>query len=188
MTESADELRAILQAYQQVANASWPDLHPTMTARSSRWAHASAGELKSELDGYVRDVAPPRSNVRVLWKVGPKFLFGGCNELFAKDAGMKSATELLGIDDFDRRLPWRHQAAKYRRDDEDVVKSGKANLDIIERQESTGGEMTWVRAGKAPIKLADGTAIGVLAMYEIVDAATGRALFMKSMKAEGAKA
>jgi hypothetical protein len=48
--------------------------------------------------------------------------------------------------------------------------------------------MTWVRAGKAPLKLADGTAFGLLAMYEIVDAATGRALFMKSMKSETAKA
>ena len=69
-----------------------------------------------------------------------------------------------------------------------MAKTGQANLDIIERQESTAGEMTWVRAGKAPLKLADGTSFGILAMYEIVDAATGRALFMKSMKSEaGAK-
>jgi hypothetical protein len=43
-----------------------------------------------------------------------------------------------------------------------------------------------VRVGKAPIKLANGTAIGVLGMYEVVDAATGRSLFMKSMKGEPA--
>lgn len=186
MDYSADELRAILLAYQQVASASWPDLNPSMKSRASRWASASADELRAELDGYVREVAPPRSNVRILWKTGPKLLFGGCNEQAAKDAGLKPS-ELIGTDDFDKRLPWRHQAAKYRRDDETVVKTGKANLDIIERQESSAGEMTWVRAGKAPIKLADGTAIGVLAMYEIVDAATGRSLFMKSMKSEGAK-
>jgi hypothetical protein len=48
--------------------------------------------------------------------------------------------------------------------------------------------MSWVRASKAPLMLPDGTAFGVLAMYEIVDAATGRALFMKSMKGETAKA
>jgi hypothetical protein len=187
MDYSADELRAILLAYQQVSAASWPDLNPSMKSHASRWASASADELRAELDGYVREVAPPRSNVRILWKTGPKLLFGGCNEQAAKDAGLKSS-ELIGTDDFDKRLPWRHQAAKYRRDDETVVKTGKANLDIIERQESSAGEMTWVRAGKAPIKLPDGTAIGVLAMYEIVDAATGRALFMKSMKNETAKA
>ena len=187
MENTADELRAILQAYRQVASASWPDLNPTMNARASRWSTATAAELRSELDGYLREVAPPRSNVRVMWKTGPKLLFGGCNELFAKDAGL-GAAELIGTDDFDKRLPWRHQAAKYRRDDEAVVKTGQANLDIIERQESSAGEMTWVRAGKAPLKLPDGTAFGLLAMYEIVDAATGRALFMKSMKNETAKA
>ena len=187
MESSADELRAILSAYQQLATASWPELNPSMKSRSARWASASADELRSELDGYVREVAPPRSNVRIVWKTGPKFIYAGCNEMFAKDAGLKPS-EMIGIDDFDKRLPWRHQAAKYRRDDETVAKTGKANLDIIERQESTAGEMSWVRAGKAPLKLADGTTFGIIAMYEIVDAATGRALFMKSMKTEGAKA
>jgi hypothetical protein len=186
MDYSADELRAILVAYQQVAAASWPDLNPTMKSRAPRWTTASASELKSELDGYLREVAAPKSNVRIMWKTGPKFLFAGCNDLFAKDAGLTPA-ELLGTDDFDKRLPWRHQAAKYRRDDETVAKTGKASLDIIERQESSAGEMTWVRAGKAPLKAADGTSFGILAMYEVVDAATGRALFMKSMKNEPSK-
>jgi hypothetical protein len=187
MENTAEELRAILQAYQQVAAASWPDLNPSMKSRASRWSTASAADLRSELDGYLREVAPPRSNVRVMWKTGPKFQFGGCNEQFARDAGLEPS-ELIGTDDFDKRLPWRHQAAKYRRDDETVVKTGKASLDIIERQESAAGEMTWVRAGKAPLRLADGTTFGILAMYEIVDAATGRTLFMQSMKNEGAKA
>jgi hypothetical protein len=186
MENSADELRAILSTYQQVA-AAWPDLNPSMKARAARWGTASAAELRAELDGYVREVAPPRSEVRIVWKTGPKYLYAGCNELFAKDAGL-TPSDLIGADDFDKRLPWRHQAAKYRRDDETCVKTRKANLDIIERQESAAGEMTWVRASKAPLLLADGTAFGLLAMYEIVDAATGRALFMKSMKSETAKA
>ena len=41
-----------------------------------------------------------------------------------------------------------------------------------------------MRAGKAPLKLPDGTSFGMLAMYEVVDAATGRTLFMKSMKGD----
>ena len=185
MDYSADELRAILVAYQQVAAASWPDLNPTMKSRAPRWPTASASELKSELDGYLREVSAPKSNVRIMWKTGPKFQFGGCNAAFAQDAGVPPA-ELVGMDDFDKRLPWRHQAAKYRRDDETVVKTGKASLDIIERQESNEGGTSWVRAGKAPLKLPDGTAFGMLAMYEVVDAATGRTLFMKSMKGDAA--
>ena len=186
MENTADELRAILSTYQLVA-AAWPDLNPSMKSRSSGWATATAAELRAELDAYVREVAPPRSEVRIVWKTGPKYLYAGCNELFAKDSGL-AASDLIGTDDFDKRLPWRHQAAKYRRDDETVVKTGKANLDIVERQESSAGEMTWVRVSKAPLTLANGTRFGLLAMYEVVDAATGRALFMKSMKNETAKA
>ena len=185
MEYAADELRAILVAYHQVAVASWPDLNPTMKSRSARWVTASAAELKSELEGYLREVAPPRSSVRILWKTGPKYVFGGCNAAFAQDAGVTPA-ELIGMDDFDKRLPWRHQAAKYRRDDETVVKTGKASLDIIERQESSEGGTSWIRTGKAPLKLSNGTSFGMLCMYEIIDAATGRSLFMKAQKGDTA--
>ena len=98
MEHSADELRAILSTYQQVA-AAWPDLNPSMKSRAGRWATASAADLRAELDGYVREVAPPRSQVRLVWKTGPKYLYAGCNELFAKDAGM-ALSDMVGIDDF----------------------------------------------------------------------------------------
>ena len=81
----------------------------------------------------------------------------------------------MGIDDFDKRLPWGHQAAKYRADDQDVIKQGTAR-DILERQQSATG-ITWVHVGKAPIRLGDGTVIGVFGMYELLDADTGRRLF-----------
>jgi len=73
-------------------------------------------------------------------------------------------------------LPWVRQAAKYRDDEEAVFKSGTPKLDIIERQQGTTGVITWVRAGKAPIRTARET-IGVLGMYEMLDDATGRRLF-----------
>ena len=97
---------------------------------------------------------------------------------------MKSPSDVVGIDDFDNRLPWRHQAAKYRRDDEAVVSTGKAQLDIVERQQSTDGSISWVRAAKAPILSHTGEVIRLLGMYEFVDSVSGRALFMKAMKEE----
>ena len=180
MNVAVDELRAVLAAYELVSQASWPDLNPRIRGRSAAWAAATADELKAELAEYVREVAPPRSNARVFWKIGPTFTFAGCNEAFATDAGFKSPSELVGLDDFDKRLPCRAQAAKYRRDDQAVVTSGENQLDIVERQQSTDGSITWVRVGKAAIKLANGEVIGVLGMYEVLDAATGRALFMKA--------
>jgi len=176
MHTRVEELRGILSAYRQVMEASWPQLHPTMAINSRQWAHLSERELDAELASYVKQSSASRSNVRVFWKLGPKYVFGGCNELFAEDAGLPNA-QLIGIDDFDRRLPWMNQAAKYRADDRSVVTSGEAKLDIIERQTSSTGTITWVRAGKAPIRDAAGTVIGVLGMYELLDSATGSRLF-----------
>jgi len=175
MHTGVEELRGILAAYKQVMDASWPQLHPTMAENSKRWAQLGESELAAELAGYVKQ-SSAGSSVRVFWKTGPKFVFAGCNELFAQDAGIPSA-ELIGTDDFNKRLPWMNQAAKYRTDDKAVAQSGEANLDIIERQTSASGTITWVRAGKAPIRGAGGSVIGILGMYELLDSATGSRLF-----------
>jgi hypothetical protein len=167
--------RAILKAYREVMTASWPDLHPALTERSRHWEQAAEPELELELEGYLRDASMPGRQVRVFWKLGPELRFGGCNDLFAEDAGVP-ATVLRGLDDYDKRLPWFAQAAQYRTDDEDVFRSGRAKLDILERQRSSSG-IIWVRAGKAPIRTEEGTILGILGMYEVLDSATGRRLF-----------
>ncbi|MGH7520619.1 MAG: hypothetical protein ACREMI_05030, partial [Gemmatimonadales bacterium] len=125
---------------------------------------------------YLQASTHSDQHVRVFWKLGPQFKFAGCNQLFANDAGFAGPADLVGLDDFDRRLPWGHQAAKYRLDDESVAKSGTPKLDILERQQSSTG-ITWVRAGKAPVRKASGEIIGILGMYELLDAETGRKLF-----------
>ena len=175
MSVTADQTRAVLSAYQLVMTASWPTLHPEMLERAPHWASAGADDLEAELQSYVRHASDPSCPVRVFWKLGSGFKFAGCNEHFAHDAGMPAAV-LLGKDDFDPKLPWVRQAAKYRDDDETVFKSGTPKLDIIERQRGTTGAITWVRAGKAPIRTSQET-IGILGMYEILDDATGRRLF-----------
>ena len=183
--EDADTLRAILAAYKVVMDASWPGLHPEMADRATRWPTASQGTLAAELAQYLEASAQASQHVRVFWKVGRGFKFGGCNALFARDAGLNRPEELIGADDFDRRLPWGHQAAKYRQDDEAVYKSGTAKLDILERQQSTTG-ITWVRAGKAPIRKANGDVIGIFGMYELLDGETGRKLFAaRNLKRKG---
>jgi hypothetical protein len=173
---TADDLRAILGAYQIVMQASWPTLHPTMANASRRWATAGPTELEAELTKYLHESAQAAQHVRVFWKLGSEFKFGGCNQLFATDGGLSTPADLIGIDDFDRRLPWRHQAAKYRADDESVAKSGTPKLDILERQQSSTG-ITWVRAGKAPMRKDNGEVIGILGMYELLDAEAGRTLY-----------
>jgi hypothetical protein len=177
MTPDADDLRAILAAYKKVVDASWPQLHPTMADNSRQWGTRSAEQLRAELADYVKDASRTTVNARLFWKLGPEFEFGGCNAQFAHDAGL-SAAEMVGITDFDKRLPWRPQSAKYRLDDEAVVASKIAQLDIIERQKAPNGDITWVRVGKVPIQRADSRVIGILGMYEVLDAETGRTLHL----------
>src|SRR5262245_60632970 len=184
MEMGANELRAILAAYKQVKDASWPQLHPLMAGRSRQWAAASAGDLLQELNEYLHQASAPGCRVRIFWKLLPGFVFGGCNQLMAADAGLRSPAEMFGLDDYSKRLPWSLQAAKYRADDQGVVSRGAAMLDIIERQQSSSGEVAWMRVGKAPIRCADGKIIGLLGMYEPIDAETGGRLFVQKQRAE----
>jgi hypothetical protein len=181
MVVGANELRAILNAYKQVMEASWPTLHPSMAARAKQWPTASEAELKQELAAYVAEASGPRCQVRLFWKFTPNFAFGGCNTLFARDAGVASPASVVGTDDSHQQFPWRHQAAKYRADDQRVVDRGVPMLDIVERQQSPSGGITWVRVGKTPMR-AGGTIIGVFGMYEVMDAALGQKLFAERLK------
>jgi hypothetical protein len=178
---SVEDLRAVLAAYRIVKNGSWPQLHPAMDHRGPQWALAGDAELAAELAGYVKESEAPGCEVRVFWKLGPNFVFAGCNERFAKDAGVPAA-ELLGMDDYDSRLPWGGQASKYRSDDVEVAQAGVPKLDILERQRSASGEVIWVRVGKAPILVA-GAARGVLGMYDMLDDKTARKLYFARTQA-----
>lgn len=182
MTVGADELRGVLQAYKQVTDASWPDLHPEMAARSAGWARAGAAELQQELDGYLRESAL-RSKVRVFYKLGAGLTFAGCNDHFAKDAGL-TPQALVGLDDFSPQLPWAAQAAKYRADDKEIVDSGTPQLDILERQTNSSGAVSWIRVGKTPVRGAAGV-IGLFGMYEPLDDKTAQRLYLERSRAGG---
>jgi hypothetical protein len=172
----AEETRAVLEAYKRVKDASWPEMHPKMKVRAPLWAAASEAELHAELADYVREASEPRCAVRVFWKLGKAFAFAGCNLHFARDAGKTSPDELLGLTDFSEGMPWQGQASKYRFDDKEVADSGQAKLDILERQHSATG-VVWVLVGKAPVRTADGRVLGVLGMYEQIEAARAQKLF-----------
>src|SRR5262245_7344493 len=103
MKVGVEELRAILSAYKQVVEASWPQMHPAMSGRAPHWAKASEAELRQELNGYLAQASAPGCKVRLFWKYLPGFTFGGCNLNFARDGGLKSPAEMIGLDDYDKR-------------------------------------------------------------------------------------
>jgi hypothetical protein len=165
-------LLAILSAYHRVQAASWPDLNPDIDARALTWAGMSEEELAAELQRLLTETERPGFEVRVFWKLGPEYTYGGCNDRFARDAGLDSAVAMVGKTDFDTAISWLRQAAKYRSDDVEVVTRGADKLNIIERQRSASGNV-WLRTGKAPIRTdAPRATIGVLGMYEIIDVQT----------------
>lgn len=71
MSLSAEELRAILNAYNEVREAAWPDLHPVMRGRLPFWPTAPAAVLALELQEYVEAASVPPSAVRLSWNLGP---------------------------------------------------------------------------------------------------------------------
>jgi two-component system, sensor histidine kinase and response regulator len=175
---SRSELLGVLIAYRLVQAASWPRLHPHIATRARGWIDADEKALAKELADLVIETDAAKRPVRVFWKTGANFVFAGCNDHFARDAGFESAKGLIGKTDFDDGVAWQRQAAKYRRDDQEVVQTGVAKLDILERQDTPDG-VAWLRTGKAPIRGQGGQVVGVLGMYEVIDATTAAQLTRK---------
>jgi two-component system, cell cycle sensor histidine kinase and response regulator CckA len=101
--------------------------------------------------------------VRVFWK-DKDLRYLGCNSLFAHDAGLSRAEELLGLDDF--ALGWREQAEIYRADDRKVMESGLPKLNIVEPQTTPTGAKIWLNTSKVPLHMPNGEVFGVLGVYE----------------------
>lgn len=100
---------------------------------------------------------------RVFWKdLDSKYL--GCNQSFAKDAGMCSVDEVIGKNDFD--MGWSEQAEMYRSDDQLVIRSGQPKLNYVELQNTPDGRKIWLRTSKIPLLNSQNTVIGILGTYE----------------------
>ena len=107
----------------------------------------------------IIDILP----IRIFWKdMDLKYL--GCNEIFAKDAGKEKPVDLIGKDDF--QMAWKEQAELYRKDDRDVMESGKSKLNFEEPQTTPSGERIWLKTSKVPLTDLRGNIIGILGAYE----------------------
>ncbi|OIP99049.1 MAG: hypothetical protein AUK35_08740 [Zetaproteobacteria bacterium CG2_30_46_52] len=105
--------------------------------------------------------------VRIFWKdCEGRYL--GCNTLFAKDAGLSYAEDIIGKTDFD--LGWKNQADLYRSDDALIIQSKEAKLSFEEPQTTPQGHTIWLRTSKVPLYDASNKVIGILGMYEDISA------------------
>ncbi|MBF0421473.1 MAG: PAS domain S-box protein [Magnetococcales bacterium] len=100
---------------------------------------------------------------RVYWKDAAGRYLGG-NQLFATDAGLGAAPNLLGKTDFD--LPWRERAHQYQEDDQQVISAGQAKLTFETVHNPNDGRELWRRRHKMPMLGSDGENFGILCIYE----------------------
>ncbi|MBW4421348.1 MAG: PAS domain-containing protein [Myxacorys californica WJT36-NPBG1] len=99
----------------------------------------------------------------VFWK-NRKSVYLGCNQSFAKVAGLRSPAEIVGKTDYD--LPWKkYEADWFQERDRRIMKSGVPELHIIETQQQADRE-TWADTSKVPLRDRTGGVIGILGTYE----------------------
>ncbi len=98
----------------------------------------------------------------VFWK-DRKSRYLGCNEVFAKSAGVDYPEDLIGKSDYD--LIWQNEAPVYRQDDQRVMEGGEQLLNFEEPQTREDGSQITLLTSKVPLKDPQGSVIGVLGIY-----------------------
>jgi diguanylate cyclase (GGDEF)-like protein/PAS domain S-box-containing protein len=107
----------------------------------------------------VLETAP----LRIFWK-DQESRYLGCNQAFARDAGVPSPEDLIGK--LDSQLGWRDQAELYRADDLQVMRGKTARLNFEEPQTTPDGHQIWLRTSKVPLLDSAGNNIGILGVYD----------------------
>jgi PAS domain S-box-containing protein len=118
-------------------------------------------ELKVKASQKMLQLVLDTIPVRVFWK-DLNSVFLGCNKLFAQDAGIPSAQQIVGKTDFD--MSWRDQADGYRADDRHVMHSGIPKL-RYEEQQTQSEKTVWLETSKIPLTDLNGNIIGILGTY-----------------------
>ncbi len=88
--------------------------------------------------------------------------FLGCNPSFAKAAGT-TPEDIIGKTDYD--MPWREQAAKYVKDDQEVMRLGKSKTGIEDIQQQADGKEIVALVSKVPLRDQYDNVIGILGIY-----------------------
>jgi PAS domain S-box-containing protein len=100
----------------------------------------------------------------VFWK-DRKAILLGCNQLFATIYGVNSPSELIGKSTFEVCCN-QDEALNYIVDDQLVMESGIAKLNIEEPITMPSGEQQWLQTNKIPLRNADGNVIGVMGTFQ----------------------
>lgn len=99
----------------------------------------------------------------VFWK-DIHSVYMGCNEIFAKAAGLNEPSDIVGKTDYD--LPWsKEESDWYRQCDRQVMDKAEPWLNIEETQLHADGTQTYVLTNKIPLRNEQNEVIGILGTY-----------------------
>ena len=99
---------------------------------------------------------------RVFWK-DKNLVYIGCNTAFAIDAGFSSSKDIIGKND--NQMSWSNLAELYRRDDMQVITSGKPKLNIEESLTIAGGKIINLLTSKTPLIDDNDDVSGIIGTY-----------------------
>jgi len=125
---------------------------------------------RNSVDASVR---PALEHVHQVLEHFPQYIFWkdrdsvylGCNEHFARVAGVETAAEIVGKTDFD--LAWTREEAEFFREvDRRVMESSSPEYHIIEPQLQADGRRAWLDTSKVPLRDDQGRVAGILGVYE----------------------
>lgn len=138
---------------------------PGLPRQLAELAQAEAALRKSEnmLSTILNSV--PQS---IFWKDG-RGIYLGCNEVFARMAGLEHPEDVVGKTDYDLPLP-REEAEGYRADDREVMATGRPKRHIIEPVQLADGTRIWADTTKIPLQDANGEVFGVLGVFDDITA------------------
>ncbi|WP_434685741.1 PAS domain S-box protein [Pseudanabaena minima] len=100
----------------------------------------------------------------IFWK-DRQSIYLGCNQLFAEASGIKSPSEAIGKSNFDFSYT-EEEALGYLADDQQVMESGLAKLNIEETITLPSGEQKWIQTNKVPLRDSEGNVIGVMGTFQ----------------------
>ena len=99
----------------------------------------------------------------VFWK-NRQSVFIGCNNAFAKAAGVGSSENIIGKTDYD--LKWKKEESDFFvATDRIVMETNQAQYHIIEPQFQADGKQAWLETCKVPLHNEQGQVIGILGTY-----------------------
>jgi diguanylate cyclase (GGDEF)-like protein/PAS domain S-box-containing protein len=128
----------------------------TEKLRIERALHAS-----EEMNQLVIDHIPHQ----IFWK-GLDLRYQGCNDVFARAAGLGTSEEVAGKSDAE--FPWAHNAERIRAEDREIIRTGQPLLNREDHMPFADGSLHWFLINKLPLHDVAGSIIGVLGTIEDV--------------------